>query len=231
MPLPIDYWPSNQHVTLNYSAQYLVNGVFTRSRIYKITPQVDRTFNNMVTHVLLHEFLHEPVGKAAYYSRQYTYYTINETSITNVAYQWADDPPEAEETPSPDLKAPIIKGTAWTCLTKDTVLSDQLKDPVPMSYTLSIDATALTVSTPAGEFKGCVRVKQVGLSSGEVTIRCKDGSTNICKIYVERYKYWCPGLGGIKELSETHYASASNRDNICLTTNWSSEVVEIIHHQ
>jgi hypothetical protein len=179
----------------------------------------------------MHEFLHEPADKAAYYSRQYTYYTIDERSITNVAYQWADNPPEAEETPSPDLMAPVIKGTLWNCLTKDTVLSDQLKDPVPMSYTLSIDATALSVSTPAGEFKGCVRVKQLGVSTGEVAVRCKDGSTNNCKIYVERYKYWCPGYGGIKEVSETHYASASDRESICLTTNWSSEVVEIVHHQ
>jgi hypothetical protein len=132
---------------------------------------------------------------------------VDDTGIYRVASK-----SEIEEEAKPDnprryvLKTPIMAGTGWQASTTAYLLQRPTEFPreishtypsIPMVYT--IEAVAEKVSTEAGNFEGCVRVK------GTAAVRLYvDGVTGWRDVPLTTIEWYCPGAGLVRlERNET----------------------------
>jgi hypothetical protein len=112
--------------------------------------------------------------------------------------------------PQPDaqrrfvIKAPVVAGTSWQSTTTAYLLQRRQEFPreirhthpaVPMLYT--IESTGDAVSTRAGRFSGCVRVR------GVATLRLfADPVVGWRDMALTTTEWYCPGVGLVKLVRE-----------------------------
>ncbi|MBP6675055.1 MAG: hypothetical protein KA185_07250 [Vitreoscilla sp.] len=122
----------------------------------------------------------------------------DETGIYRVASKSElEAEPQPDKTPRYVLKQPLAVGTSWQASTTAYLLRRKSEFPpeirhthpaVPMNY--SIDALAQAVSTRAGNFSGCVRVKGVATLKlfADPVVGWKD-------MPITTLEWYCPGVG------------------------------------
>ena len=77
-----------------------------------------------------------------------------------------------------DIKYPIAEGTTWDITTK---LGDR-----NLEVNLTIESVTDVVTVPAGTFKDCVKIKQVGEDKGNASVTA--------------YEWYAPKVGVVKSL-------------------------------
>lgn len=118
--------------------------------------------------------------------------------------------PQADKAPRYVLKQPLAVGTSWQASTTAYLLRRKSEFPpeirhshpaVPMNY--SIDALAQAVSTRAGNFSGCVRVKGVATLKlfADPVVGWKD-------MPITTLEWYCPGVGLVR-LERTEPANST----------------------
>jgi hypothetical protein len=88
------------------------------------------------------------------------------------------------------LKYPLKVGTRWTTGAETAILG--VAHPVTLTNT--IESISEVVTTPAGTFEGCVKVRGVGR-----TISTKEGDGTSSQIDVEDCCWYAPGVGLVQE--------------------------------
>ena len=125
----------------------------------------------------------------------------DDSGIYRVASKADTDPePRTDEKRRYVLKAPYAVGTQWQATTAAYLLERPQAYPrelrashsaIPMSY--AIEETGASVQTPAGAFKGCVRVL------GRAVIRLYlDPVTGWGDVPLTQTEWFCPGPGLVK---------------------------------
>jgi hypothetical protein len=125
----------------------------------------------------------------------------DETGIYRVASR-----SELDDTPKPDaqrryvLKKPYAPGTQWQAPTTAYVLKRRSEfaseirrthPSIPMLYT--IESVTERISTPAGQWEGCVRVK------GVATLRLfADPTSGWRDLPLTTLEWYCPGVGLVR---------------------------------
>lgn len=118
--------------------------------------------------------------------------------------------PQPDKTPRYVLKQPLAVGTSWQASTTAYLLRRKSEFPpeirythpaVPMNY--SIDALAQAVSTRAGNFSGCVRIKGVATLKlfADPVVGWKD-------MPITTLEWYCPGVG-LARLERTEPANST----------------------
>jgi hypothetical protein len=111
-----------------------------------------------------------------------------------------DDAPRPDEPHRYVLKAPFVAGTQWQASTTAYLLTRRNEFPreirhthpaIPMLYT--IESTTEQVSTPAGQWQGCLRVK------GQATVRLfADPTSGWRDLPLTTLEWYCPGVGLVR---------------------------------
>jgi hypothetical protein len=125
----------------------------------------------------------------------------DDSGIYRVASKSDLDPePKADKPVRYVLKMPLAVGTSWQASTTAYLLRRRQEFPpeikhthpaVPMTY--RIDALAQTVQTPAGTFKGCLRVK------GEAVLKLfADPVVGWKDMPLTTLEWYCPGAGLVR---------------------------------
>ncbi len=125
----------------------------------------------------------------------------DETGIYRVAAR-----SELDDAPKPDaqrryvLKKPYVPGTQWQASTTAYLLARRSEFPreirhthpsIPMLYT--IESVTERISTPAGQWEGCVRVK------GAATVRLfADPTSGWRDLPLTTFEWYCPGVGLVR---------------------------------
>lgn len=123
------------------------------------------------------------------------------TGIYRMATKYDLDPvASADPAPRFVLKMPLAVGTTWQAPTTAYLLRRRSEFPpeirhshpsLPMAY--AIDAVGQTVTTPAGTFKDCLRVK------GQATVKLfSDGVQGWRDISLDTREWYCAGVGLVK---------------------------------
>jgi hypothetical protein len=113
---------------------------------------------------------------------------------------------ELDEAPKPDpqrryvLKKPYAPGTQWQATTTAYLLARRSEFPreirhthpsIPMLYT--IESVTERITTPAGQWEGCVRVK------GAATVRLfADPTSGWRDLPLTTLEWYCPGVGLVR---------------------------------
>jgi hypothetical protein len=113
---------------------------------------------------------------------------------------------ELDQTPKPDaqrryvLKKPYAPGTQWQAPTTAYLLARRSEFPreirythpsIPMLYT--IESVTERITTPAGQWEGCVRVK------GVATVRLfADPTSGWRDLPLTTLEWYCPGVGLVR---------------------------------
>lgn len=124
----------------------------------------------------------------------------DDTGIYRVASKGPlDTEPQADASPRYVLRKPYAVGTTWSAATTPYVLQRRNESPrelrhllryksLPMTY--RIDAVDQEVKTPAGDFKGCLRVQ------GKADIRLYvDEAFTWRDVPMTTREWYCPGVG------------------------------------
>ena len=127
----------------------------------------------------------------------------DDTGIYRVASKGPlDIEPQADALPRYVLRKPYVIGTTWSASTTPYVLQRRNEVPrelrhvqryksLPMTY--RIDALDQTVQTPAGDFKGCLRVH------GTADIRLYvDEALTYRDFQMTTREWYCPGVGLVR---------------------------------
>ena len=125
----------------------------------------------------------------------------DETGIYRVAAR-----SELDDAPKPDaqrryvLKKPYVPGTQWQASTTAYLLARRSEFPreirhthpsIPMLY--MIESVTERISTPAGQWEGCVRVK------GAATVRLfADPTSGWRDLPLTTFEWYCPGVGLVR---------------------------------
>jgi hypothetical protein len=120
-----------------------------------------------------------------------------------------DEQPKLDDKKRYVLKEPLQVGTSWQSSTTAYLLHRRQEFPreirhthpaVPMTY--SIEAASETVSTPAGSFSGCLRVKGVAVVKlyADPVVGWRD-------IALETQEWYCQGIGLVKLVREERAGS------------------------
>jgi hypothetical protein len=130
-------------------------------------------------------------------------------------YRWAvqapeDAPPKFESDSAYYLMYPLERGKTWEEEAETTFLSK----PVSLTLKSKIESVGETVSVPAGDFEGCVKV----LAEGSKRIPVP-GSYSRFDIVSVRYETWyAPDVGLVKSDAEEFNNSTSGFQRLSLRT-------------
>jgi hypothetical protein len=125
----------------------------------------------------------------------------DETGVYRVASKSdLDDEPKPDKPVRYVLKTPLTTGTTWQASTTAYLLRRRQEFPpeirhshpaIPMTY--SVDATDQVVKVPAGEFKGCLRVR------GQASLRLfADPVVGWKDMPLVTLEWYCPGVGLVR---------------------------------
>jgi hypothetical protein len=128
-----------------------------------------------------------------------------------------DAEPQADKTPRFVLKAPFTVGTQWQSTTTPYLLTRNNEFPRELRYrhpnvvmTYQIEATDAAVTTPAGDFKNCLRVR------GTASVRIyADPATGWRDMPLVTQEWYCQNVGLVKlersEPAQTAFLNGGTR--------------------
>jgi len=144
------------------------------------------------------------------------------------AFKFSTGKMKIEEVAYVDLKAPLIEGATWQFKNWMLYYKGKPGTKIEYVYNSSVEKTGVSVSTAAGTFENCTLIREQGRSVQPVIISCSDGTPVKTRIEVDRYRYWAPSLGCIKETSSERYIIDSSPAEACSTFFFSSELIKIV---
>lgn len=126
-----------------------------------------------------------------------------------------------------DLKSPLVDGGAWQHRSALPHHAGEPRGPIEWDYETVVEETGLAVTTAAGEFTDCIKLRDVGRSVAPVTVQCPDGTVIKTRVLVDRIRYFAPTIGNIKESSVEKYGADTLADDACLSFHFSVELTDI----
>lgn len=99
--------------------------------------------------------------------------------------------PEFNADPRCFIKYPIKVGTSWDV---KTTTSFMVKG-VPVTLKSSIESIDEVITVPAGTFKGCVKIKDMGTTKQNL-----GPFVGVVTINVEYYNWYAPGVGHVRSI-------------------------------
>jgi len=129
-----------------------------------------------------------------------SFFVVDKESVYEWAEQGAKDPePKFYEFPLYYLKAPLTAGAAWEVRTYA-----DLDETVKITQTAVIDSISDTITVPAGNFAGCIKVRAAGTTTTTLTDLpgTDKGTETEAVVSTEELSWFAPNVGLVRNIAK-----------------------------
>lgn len=126
-----------------------------------------------------------------------------------------------------DLKAPLVVGQSWEFVARQSVQDSSLSE-LEIAYHSSVEETGLAMTVMDKAVEQCLRVREIGQTLTEPDVTCQDGEERRATIYTVRDRWWCPGLGAVREVTRETALTIGSPGSVCREYGTVYELVEVV---
>ncbi len=116
--------------------------------------------------------------------------------------------------PYPDLQAPLRVGASWSFEDENYLAHPQVGE-VHIEITTTIREVGAAISAGEREFTGCIHTEEKGIVREHPEILCSDGTRSPVDITIERSRWFCPGIGSVREAGKQVYLKRGQTGALC----------------
>lgn len=211
---PRCYWPGPVGTRMQYeSARWNHDGIAGHGRVEMICgKEVD--FQGSPAREDRMVFRWTGAGEPEQMNEVTVYQAVNDSISCCVGMRFGGGGVWVEDQYYVDLKAPLELGAAWTFVVPYPSPDPDIGGKIDCEFVSEVVETGATVKVPAGTFTDCMLVQEKGRSVEAFPLRVGPHAGEPVRFEIVVKRWWCPGLGSIRETISSRTISADDPDRV-----------------